>query len=339
MIDNGARQELFAKSAMFQQAYESFAIHAACELGLFEQFGTGAQTVAEIALRLRLPSKSVELLMNCLVTADVLVPVGESYELGARFRALFGEQAAETAAMIRTSMMQARLWCHAAELLRDKRDPGDIRQHFDRDGAWTSQYLGRVEAKNAPFAREISSRLDRDILSARALLDLGGGHGFFSRVFAEVNPSLQITICDLPPAIAFCREQARTDPFFSRVELVVEDARALAMKDRFDIVIVGDLLHYFVDGEKAKVIANALAALVQGGLLIISKFRLDETGSAPRFSAFFALQKHLETPNGGYLETDARCADIVREVGGEQVDTVVLHDQKSIILARKPRPR
>jgi SAM-dependent methyltransferase len=336
MIDDGARQELFAKSIIFQQAYESFAIHAACELGLFEQLGAGPRTAAEMSRRLKLPAKSAELLMNCLVTAGLLVPVDQGYELGARFRGLFTEQAAETLAMLRSCMAQAQLWCHAAERLRGNRVPGDIREHFDRDRAWTAQYLTRVQAKNAPFAKEIARRLDSDIVAARTLLDLGGGHGFFSRAFAERNPSLRITICDLPQAIGFCREQARNDRFLSQAELVEGDARAFSMKDRFDIVIIGDLLHYFAEGEKAEVIANALAALVEGGQLIVSKFRLDETGSAPRFSAFFALQKYLETPNGGYLETDLRCAEIVRETGGEQVEIIALHEQKSIIIARKP---
>lgn len=335
MSNDDAFAELFAKSTLYRQAYESFAIHAAHELRLFDQIATQARSAGDIAVRGGLSIRGAELLMNCLIAADVVERQAGGYALCERFRQLFTMQAAEAAALIESSRAQARLWLDAAERLRERHATGDIRELFNRDEAWTAQYQTRVESNNTPFAREIARQLEPRIARARSMLDLGGGHGYFARAFAQRNPELRLTIYDLPAAIAYCRTRAGDYSLPAQVELIEGDARDLALEARFDLVVISDLLHYLTDAEKVSVVARALRALVPDGLLVISKFRLDETGSAPRFSVFFALYKHLETPNGGYLETDAHCAELVREAGGREVQIVPVHEQKSVILAHR----
>ena len=150
-----------------------------------------------------------------------------------------------------------------------------------------------------------------------------------------LNPDLEITIYDLAEAIEYCHAREREDSALSRICFVTGDARTLDLESVFDLAIVSDLLHYFVDSEKKETLRRAIASLVPGGLLVVSKFRLDAAGAEPRFSAFFALQKHLETPNGGYLETDERTAEMLREAGGQQIEIIALNEEKSLVVGRR----
>ena len=332
MNPTSPERELFSKSVLFQQAYESFAIYAAMEMDLFRHLTEDGATAGQMASQTGLNEKSLELLMNCLITAGILEKMADRYFHQLRFRETLSWRNAATREMLADCREQCRLWFEAAQRIRARGDTSDILERFNRSPEWTSQYLQRVEAKNRQHAHAFMLRLAPQIAKAARILDVGGGHGYYAKQLLESNPALEITIYDLASAIHYCAARAETDPALSRIHLVTGDARTLPYVGEFDIVLISDLLHYFTDPEKTEVLRRAHKSLVPGGLLVVSKFRLDHSGSVPRFSAFFALQKHLENPNGGYLETDDHCVRILREVGAVAIEILPLNLEKSLII-------
>jgi SAM-dependent methyltransferase len=327
--------ELFLKSVQFHRAYESFVICAAHDLKIFGHIPAHGATAAEIATSLGIPEVGTSLLMNCLVTSGILQREGDKYTVLRRFQAALSPANAEVAEMLAVCSDQCRMWTNAAEIIKCRRALGDIRTRFDRNAAWTSQYQQRVEAKNRAHAEAMGEQLAGKVRMARSVIDIGGGHGYYSKVLLRLNPELKVTIYDLKSAIDYSRERLRRDCDFERICFQVGDARTLAAEGEFDVAILSDLLHYFGDEEKTQVLGRALKCLRPGGLLVVSKFRLGTDGSEPRFSAFFALQKHLENPNGGYLETDQETGELLRNEGAEEVTIVPLNEEKTLVVGRR----
>lgn len=328
--------KLFLTSVAFQRAYESFVLHLAVDLDVFRYLVHGDVRAQDLADTVGIAPTSAELLLNCLVTAEIVVKDENGrYDVTASLRDYLSPDNSEVRTMLERARDQCRLWINAAEILSSGKT-GDIAQSFARGPAWTAQYQERVADKNRPHAHALAQHLAPAIRQARRILDVGGGHGCYATELLAINPSLEITIYDLPDAIDYCQSHATGDLKLARVQLRAGDARTLAIENTFDLVILSDLLHYFVDTEKRVTLRRSLASLVPGGMVVISKFRLNQTGTEPRLSAFFALQKHLENPNGGYLETDAHTAQLLREEGAAGVTILHLNSEKTIIAGYRP---
>lgn len=333
--EQAAFEELLRHSLDFRRAYRAYALFAASELdllSLIDQYN-GA-TVDAMARETRTDPQGLGLLLDCLAASGILLKDADTYRLPARFRGLF-HNSVVLSTMLADSARQFRLWVDAVGLLSPNRAAGDILHRFDQSEAWTAQYLRRVQNKNASSARSLVQKLRGAFRSAKSLIDIGGGHGGFALAALDANPDLQVTIYDLPSAIAFCRGNIHCLPDVGRISLETGDARQLSYENSFDIALLSDLLHYFTLDEKREVLRRSLRALTGGGLLVVSKFRLDSNGVHPEASSYFAFQKYLETPNAGSLETDAQCANLLIDCGAINVSVVALSDERTLVMGRR----
>jgi SAM-dependent methyltransferase len=211
----------------------------------------------------------------------------------------------------------------------------DSAARFHRPRAWTAQYLHKVEAQNRFCAESLCFHLRSELRRAGRLVDIGGGHGQFTRAAQTTNPRLAATIVDLPDAIDHCRTRMREEPFPGPVVFEVRDARTFDRPETFDVAIISDLLHYFTGPEKREVVGRALCSLVADGVLAIAKFRLDRSGDGPPAAVFFSMQKYLETPNAAFLETDEECRTILQEAGARDIRVIALSEDKTLVTGRK----
>lgn len=95
-----------------------------------------------------------------------------------------------------------------------------------------------------------------------AILDVGCGEGVLHDMLARAGYRQYVGI-DLSPT-AIERMASRHD---SRTRFLVADAETLALQDRFDIVVLNEVLYYFRD---PIAVLTRLRAMVSGGACIIS---------------------------------------------------------------------
>lgn len=335
MIKNSPLHELYIKSIGFQSAYQSFAIFAALELKLLTMLDEQQEmTLDELVHITNTDSKGLELLINCLISIGIVKKYKNTYQLEKKFNAMFQENSASLK-MLADSQTQCELWLEVAQGVSSNRIKSDISKRFDQPSEWTSQYQDKVQLKNIESAQLLARCVRTQIKEAKTMLDIGGGHGGYARAALEVNPELNVLIYDLASAVEYGQSNLYNEPLCENIKYKVGDARELEYDNAFDIALLSDLLHYFTYSEKRDILKRSIKSLANNGLLIISKFRLDSDGTTPGFSSFFSLQKYLETPNSGFLETDAQCAELLDELGLKEVETYSLSEQKSLVIGRR----
>ncbi len=118
-----------------------------------------------------------------------------------------------------------------------------------------------------------------DVGTARNLLELGCGPGYYAATFAAAFPSLSVTGIDRAPAqIALAMQRARSCAL-PNLRFAVGDARSLRSFGRFDRIVASRLL--MVVPERERVLAEARRALAPGGLLLLAEPARPGTGVLP----------------------------------------------------------
>jgi ubiquinone/menaquinone biosynthesis C-methylase UbiE len=130
------------------------------------------------------------------------------------------------------------------------------------------------------------------------LLDIGGGPGTFSVQLAQAYPGLSCTVLDLPGVVKIAEELIEQQGMSARVRTLAGDYHQLEFPDGNDVVTIFGVLHQESPGTIQDVLGRAYEALVPGGTIYIMDMMTDESHTAPKFSALFAVNMALTTETG-----------------------------------------
>ncbi len=321
-------RELISVATSFRLAGVLF---AAAELDLFSHIPPQGGSAAEIAERIGTSTVGAEVLMNALAAIGIIHKEAGCFAIHDDVRALLARGPRCILPEILQFRAENEIWLQLGDIMRS---PG-ARPEAARimESAHLPEYLTSVAMANQPAADLLVERIAPLLEHARRVLDLGGGSGTFSDRLLSVAPQLQVTLFDRPEVIGQNGPRFVDQIRAGQIVLESGDALDFTLPERFDLVLVSDLLHYFSRDEKRRILANARQALAPGGTLIISKFRLDESGASPPAAALISLKVHLQRPEA-YLEEDREAAALLRELGLEAVTVETLDEAKSVVRGR-----
>jgi 2-polyprenyl-3-methyl-5-hydroxy-6-metoxy-1,4-benzoquinol methylase len=101
------------------------------------------------------------------------------------------------------------------------------------------------------------------------VLDIGCGFGLFGCYFSALNPNLEYTGYDLnPKRIDMANETARRLGL-KNTRFYCQDARTLSIDEKYDAIMMIDLLHHLGDRSKEELLAKSVQHLAPGGRLVI----------------------------------------------------------------------
>ncbi|MEZ0112996.1 ubiquinone/menaquinone biosynthesis C-methylase UbiE [Catenulispora sp. EB89] len=152
-------------------------------------------------------------------------------------------------------------------------------EHHERgpeDPYWRRYVLGQLD-----LARLSASEVARRLVlpsSAGSVLDVGGGHGWYSATLCRRHPALTATVLDLPGSVRVGREVIEAAGLAHRVTFVEGDARYAEFPEGQDAVLCFNLLHHLTESEIPALLARAAKALKPGGTLAV----LDAFADPPR---------------------------------------------------------
>jgi len=102
--------------------------------------------------------------------------------------------------------------------------------------------------------------------TAKRLLDLGGGHGFFSIAFAQKYPELSVTLFDLPHIVTLAGQFIRQFAVEQQVKLMGGNFLTDDIGTGYDAVLCSNILH---SSKRDIVLAKVSQALKPGGQIIL----------------------------------------------------------------------
>jgi SAM-dependent methyltransferase len=135
------------------------------------------------------------------------------------------------------------------------------------DPYWRRYITGPFELARLS-AGEVAARI-RLPAGARRVLDVGGGHGWYSAELCRRHPRLTATVLDLPGSARVGREIIAAAGMGDRIRHVEGDALTADLGTGFDLVLCFNLVHHLSAEQVPALFARVGDALVPGGSLAV----------------------------------------------------------------------
>jgi 2-polyprenyl-3-methyl-5-hydroxy-6-metoxy-1,4-benzoquinol methylase len=246
------------------------AVMVATKVGVFEALAASPLTSGEVAARCATDERATAKLLHVLAATGYV---------RATSRARFGLTRDARTWLVRGGPHSLRDnvlfrfvewgWITRLEQFVVSGTPVDIHSEMSEE-EWGLYQLGMRSLAGA-VAREVALRTPVP-RGARAMLDVGGAHGFFSAVLCRRHPGLRAEILDLDSAVASSAGILAREGLGDRVAHRVADARTADFGvGSFDLVLMSNLLHH-VDQETGRdMTRRAARALRPGGVLVVQE--------------------------------------------------------------------
>ena len=168
-----------------------------------------------------------------------------------------------------------------------------------------------------------------DLQGRSRLLDVGGGPGTYSILACRKYPQLNAVVFDLPDTISIAREVVTKEAMQDRIEFCEGDWEKGTFGNGFDAVLFSNVMHGEHSMAQMK-LRKSRNAMVDGGLLVIQEFLLNNEKTGPLTSALFNLMV------GAYSQKEL--LSLVTESGFVDAKVVAADDQLGAawITANKP---
>jgi ubiquinone/menaquinone biosynthesis C-methylase UbiE len=281
-------------------------------LGVFRQLLAGPATAGRIAEELELQVAGTRLLCENLAGLQVLAQDGHTFSLPKHSRKWL-DPASDT--YIGTWLEHsATYWEWYADLERIVRDGGSFEIH--REPAEDAEYWRVYITGQYELARLSASEVAKAIRLGEkpsALLDVAGGHGWFSAALCKRHDTLQATVLDLPGSARVGREIIAKAGMSERVEHREGDMFASDLGGPYDGALVFDIVHHISGEQVVELLRRVRGALKPGGTLaVLDMFRSDakrQRASAAALGLFFHLT------SGADLHSPGELADYFSQAG------------------------
>jgi SAM-dependent methyltransferase len=251
-------------------------IMAGTKLGIFEALAPGPLAAAEIALQCKTDLSATIKLLNALVGAGYLRIKKERYFLTAVARKWLLKESPQS--IYHKMMFHYTEWEWTANYEAYVRTGKQLQIHdMLSDEAW-GVYQRGMRSIVGFQAREVVWRtpMPKD---ARAMLDIGGSHGYFSVAFCRHYPNLHAVVLDIPEAVKHAASILAKEGMGKRVvhrigNVLTDDLGT----DAWDLVFISQLVHHFDDATNRDLVHRAARALRPGGILAIQDALIPSAG-------------------------------------------------------------
>jgi predicted O-methyltransferase YrrM len=289
-------------------------VMAATKLGVFESLAAKPLSAEEIAHRCGTHPGASQKLLNALVGVGCLQIRGGRYRLRRSARSWVlkdGENSFHDQNLLH--YLEWRWWEHCEEYVRTGK-PLHVHQTMT-DEEWGIYQRGMRSGIEMP-AQWVARHLPLS-RTARHMLDIGGGHGYFSVAICQRYPELRATVLDLPEAIRHAAPLLAKEGMRDRVSHRAGNALTEDLgTEAYDLVFMAAVVHHFDDRTNRELMQRIVRALRPGGLVAIwEPVRQDSDGKIRQIGALFDLFFGFFSEAGTWSATEV--AAWFREAGLE----------------------
>jgi SAM-dependent methyltransferase len=290
-------------------------VMAGARLGVYAALAQRPSTAAELARTLGTSPTGLELLLRSLQALDLVDLRGETFSLASRARRWLDPRSDRYVGdFLSFNYAQWEWWSQLESTVQTGRGPA-IHDYPPDDSRW-GEYMRAMFQLARLVAPEVVPRI-RLPPGARQILDLGGGHGWFSASLCRRHPGLRSTVIDLPGAARAGRQILEAVGAADAVEHVEGDARTADLGTGRDGVLVFQLIHHLTPEEDRHLLERIAAALRPGGVLAILELFRPRWRGRPDASALMGLHYFLTSSTASYEAGEV--ARWVQDAGFERI--------------------
>ena len=289
-------------------------------MGLFALLAEDARTLEEIAAELETQPRATGLLLNACIALELLEESEGRYTNSALSKAfLTPGQPAYLGDAIRYSDDLYDTWGKLELALHSGSPPMPAEKYTGEDPEQTRNFVYGMHNRALGIGRILVDLLD--LSGRKRMIDVGGGPGTYSAMFAQRYPQLHSRVLDLPGVLEISREIIASMGVSDRVTTQALDYLQDDFPQGNDVVIISGVFHRETGETCRDLIRRACQALDRGGMLIVSDIFADPGGKGPLFATLFGLNMMLTAPDGG-MHADADVASWMEQQHFADIDMV-----------------
>lgn len=320
---------------------ETGLLRAAVRLRVFDALAAGAQSAEEVARATGADPRGTRLLLNALVALDLVHSAGDGFEIDEGARTLLVSTSPDYYGGMVEVTASDQEWDALRDLDQAVRRGGSIR---DVDAETPGYAYWETFARSASPVTEPVATLLAEMLepwsSTRAepkILDLACGHGIYGFTLAHRLPGATVTGVDWPNVLDITRRHAAAQGLTGRTRFVPGDMFEIDLGEKYDLVLVTNVLHHFSEQRAAELLRRAAGHLAPGGRIGIVGFVAGEHPASDPEPHLFAILMLVWTSAGEVHTTAAHermCAAAGLEI--EAVQAVAKLPFHVIVARRTP---
>jgi 2-polyprenyl-3-methyl-5-hydroxy-6-metoxy-1,4-benzoquinol methylase len=284
---------------------------AAVRTGVTERLAQGPATVAELVGELGLEPVPTQLMLHCLRSFGHVSCSGGMYRLSRSSRRWLDPRSdLSVSRYIAGTADYWDWWSGLDEVTRT----GKVSVSHDAvadDPYWRRYIYGQLDLARLS-AREVARKI-RLPASATSLLDVGGGHGWYSAEICQRHPKLTATVLDLPGSAAIGREIIAAAGMSDRVRHRDGDATLDDLGSGYDAVLCFNLVHHLTAGHIVTLFGRIRESLSPGGTLAVMDAFAEPARGASAAANFLAMFVYLSS--GAQVHTPAELRIWLRKAG------------------------
>lgn len=287
--------------------YDSCVLFTASDLGIFgklaELRGAKAETLAK---ELKLDPRGTRLLLDACVAVGLAVKEDGIYRNSMESESfLVPGKPGDLSGALRYNRDVYPAWGKMAEMVQTGKPVEKPEIHLGDDENRTRTFVMSMHGRAMWIGRVVTPLVN--LQNCRTLLDIGGGPGTFSVLFAQAYPELSCTVLDLAPVVSIAEELIEEQGMSGRVRTISGDYHTTEFPQGNDAVIIFGVLHQESPESIQDILCRAYQALLPGGLIFILDMMTDRSHTAPKFSALFAVNMALTTERGWVFSDQEIC--------------------------------
>jgi 2-polyprenyl-3-methyl-5-hydroxy-6-metoxy-1,4-benzoquinol methylase len=289
-------------------------VMTATSLGIFDALADGARSARAVAAVCGTDLQATGKLLFALAGSRYLQVADDRYVLAPMARKILLQSSPGSVRdAVLHRYLDVALLEHAEEFVRT----GQCAEFHANltSGEWGLYQRG--QRAHAVFsAREVARRMPIRANPER-MLDVGGGHGYYSVALCRWYPALRSTILDLPQAAEHSAPALAREDVADRVDYRTGNALTEDLGHGvYDLILVANLIHHFDEPGNRDLMRRIGAALRPGGYCVILEFfrstsarRAGQIGALLDF--YFAISSAAGTWSFGEVARWQRDAGLV----------------------------
>jgi precorrin-6B methylase 2 len=321
-----------------ERCFESAALFALFELGVFKALAGGPQTFQQLHRGVGGDLESLQAALNAAVALKVLTKENDRYGAHPSLVECLGRE--DSPAYLGDWVAFLHAVASPLMSMGSAIRTGKPIETLFEDVHGDSAASRRMTKAMHTFARTRGiEMIDRvDFSQTRRLLDLGCGPGTYSLAIVQRCPQVHATLLDLPGPIEEAQRIVAERGMTGKVELVAADAFRWDPPEPFDTILVSNILHMLGPDLSQKLLHRACGFLAPGGRLIVQAQFLSDDLTSPRWPTLLNLMMLVGTDRGrnhAFGET----AQWMRQAGFTDVQLLRMSpwNVNSCLIGYKPR--
>lgn len=287
----------------YMHAYKlSYVLFTADSLGLFDQM-VSPKTVEELSADTKTNKDSLEIILNFLVYMGCVESINGKYLLKVEFQDLLVRDT--NTSMHDLMQLEAHLvksQSHLKYMEKALLSVGEDEFNKDSKDGMAMTY-GHAMDNGGKIAAIYVARAFGDVKSGK-ILDIGGGPGTYSIQACKFYKDFQAVIVDLPEMREVALENIKRNNLENSITFVTKSIIDMQISEKYDIVIVSNLLHLFNEDIRNDILTKAASCLNPNGKLILHDFFLQDDKISPEIPVYFSLDWMLIGANFNLSKND-----------------------------------